>query len=53
MQKNDTLETAVNANIDYIKSETLTETLLFEEVIENGTEIDFDGITTKITITKN
>jgi isoleucyl-tRNA synthetase len=53
LQKNDTLETAVKANEDYIKSETLTEVLVFEEVLESGTEIDFDGITTKITITKN
>ena len=53
LQKNDTLETAVKANEDYIKSETLTEVLVFEEIIEFGTEIDFDGITTKITITKN
>lgn len=53
LKKNDTLETAVNANIDYIKSETLTENLVFQEVIENGTEIDFDGITTSIIITKN
>ena len=53
LQKNDALEIAVNANKDYIKSETLTEMLVFEEIIENGTEIDFDGITTKITITKN
>jgi isoleucyl-tRNA synthetase len=53
LQKNGTLETAVKANEDYIKSETLTEVLVFEEIVENGTEIDFDGITTKITITKN
>jgi isoleucyl-tRNA synthetase len=53
LKKNETLETAVHANIDYIKSETLTETLVFEEVINNGTEIDFDGITTSIIITKN
>jgi isoleucyl-tRNA synthetase len=53
LQKNDALETAVNANLDYIKSETLTEMLVFEEFIKNGTEIDFDGITTSITITKN
>ncbi|WP_348823908.1 isoleucine--tRNA ligase [Flavobacterium aestuarii] len=53
LQKNDTLETAVNANEDYIKSETLTEVLVFEDVMANGTEIDFDGITTSIIITKN
>jgi len=53
LQKNDTLEEAVNANKDYIKSETLTEMLVFEDIIENGTEIDFDEITTRIIITKN
>jgi isoleucyl-tRNA synthetase len=53
LQKNDTLETAVKANEDYIKSETLTEALVFEEIIEFGTEIEFDGITTNIIITKN
>ncbi|MBF4471635.1 isoleucine--tRNA ligase [Flavobacterium sp. HJJ] len=53
LQKNDSLEIAVNANKDYIKSETLTETLVFENVMENGTKIDFDGITTSIIITKN
>jgi isoleucyl-tRNA synthetase len=53
LQKNDTLETAVKANEDYIKSETLTEVLVFEEIIEFGTEIEFDGITTNIIITKN
>jgi isoleucyl-tRNA synthetase len=46
------LEKAVKANEDYIKSETLTETLVFEENIVNGTEIEFDDIKTKITITK-
>ncbi|AOW08602.1 isoleucine--tRNA ligase [Flavobacterium gilvum] len=53
LQNNDTLKLAVKANESYIKSETLTEVLVFEENIENGTDIDFDGITTKITITKN
>ena len=53
LQKNDTLEISVKANEDYIKSETLTEILVFEDIIENGTEIEFDGIITKIIITKN
>jgi isoleucyl-tRNA synthetase len=52
LQKNDTLEEAVKLNEDYIKSETLTEELVFEEDIENGTEIEFDDIKTKIKITK-
>ena len=52
LQKNAELESAVNANEAYIKSETLTETLVFEEVLESGIEIEFDDIKTKITITK-
>ena len=46
------LENAVKANEAYIKSETLTETLVFEENIDNGTEIEFDEIKTRISITK-
>jgi len=52
LQKNSDLEKAVKANEAYIKSETLTETLVFEENITNGIEIEFDEIKTKITITK-
>ena len=52
MQNNEALEKAVLANEAYIKSETLTETLLFEANVANGTEIEFDDIKTKITITK-
>ena len=52
LQKNPELEKAVAANETYIKSETLTETLVFKENITNGTEIEFDQIKTKITITK-
>ncbi len=52
LQKNSVLEKAVKANEVYIKSETLTETLVFEENISDGTEIEFDEIKTKIAITK-
>ena len=52
LQKNEALEKAVKANETYIKSETLTDTLTFEENIVNGTEIEFDDIKTKIVITK-
>ena len=52
LQKNFELEKAVKANEAYIKSETLTETLLFEDAIIDGIEIEFDEIKTKITITK-
>ncbi|HMK06726.1 MAG TPA: DUF5915 domain-containing protein, partial [Flavobacterium sp.] len=52
LQKNAALEKAVNANETYIKSETLTESLVFEENITNGIEIEFDQIKTRIIITK-
>jgi isoleucyl-tRNA synthetase len=51
LEKNAVLETAVNANLDYIKSETLTEELLFAEKID-GLDIEFDDIKTRISITK-
>ncbi|CCG52089.1 Isoleucine--tRNA ligase [Flavobacterium indicum GPTSA100-9 = DSM 17447] len=43
---------AIQANEDYIKSETLTESISFVEELENGTEIEFDEIKTKISIKK-
>lgn len=52
MEKNPQLEEAVLANSAYIKSETLTESLIFEEKIENGIEIEFDDIKTSILISK-
>ena len=52
MTKNEQLEVAVATNLSYIKSETLTETLLFEQSLDNGTEIEFDGIKTSILISK-
>ena len=52
MEKNPQLEKAVLANSAYIKSETLTESLIFEEKIENGIEIEFDDIKTSILISK-
>jgi isoleucyl-tRNA synthetase len=52
LQKNAELESAVSKNIEYIKSETLTESLFFDEDIINGIEIEFDSIITKILITK-
>ncbi len=46
------LNEAVEANVDYIKSETLTETIVFMETVPSGTEIEFDDIKTKILISK-
>ena len=52
VQKNGILETAIMSNVSYIKSETLTETLVFEEHLNDGAEIEFDDIKTKIVISK-
>jgi len=52
LQKNGILENAIMSNSAYIKSETLTDTLVFEEQVNNGTEIEFDDIKTRIIISK-
>ena len=52
MDKNSQVEEAVLANESYIKSETLTENLIFVENLENGIEIEFDDIKTSILISK-
>ena len=52
MEKNTQVEEAVLANESYIKSETLTESLIFVPTIENGAEIEFDDIKTSILISK-
>ena len=52
LQHNEALEKAVSANEAYIKSETLTETLDFVTTLNNGIEIEFDTIKTKILISK-
>jgi len=52
MGKNMKLEEAVLANESYIKSETLTKSLLFIENLENGIEIEFDDIKTSLLISK-
>ena len=46
------LDTAVEQNLEYIKEETLTDTLSFKVEMEQGTEISFDGIQTKLSINK-
>ena len=52
MLKDGIIQQAIEANSDYIKSETLTEELVFAESIDNGTEIEFDELRTKILISK-
>lgn len=52
MQKDGIIQEAVKDNEAYIKSETLTKELVFEDCIENGTEIEFDDLKTRILISK-
>lgn len=52
LKNNNILQESVKANEAYIKSETLTDELIFSEVVPNGTEIEFDDITTLILISK-
>jgi isoleucyl-tRNA synthetase len=51
--KNETVEKAVKSNLQYIKSETLTADLQFEEILEEGTAIAFDEVNTKLFIQKH
>ena len=53
IKKHDDILEAVAKNLAYIKAETLTETLELKEEIENGIEIAFDAITTKLFIKKH
>ena len=50
--KDGLVETAVENNLDYIKTETLTAVLNFEEKLEKGIEIAFDEVKTKLLINK-
>ncbi|WP_047417162.1 isoleucine--tRNA ligase [Cellulophaga sp. Hel_I_12] len=47
------VEDAVASNIEYIKTETLTAELNFEEKLENGMDIAFDDVNTKLFIQKH
>ena len=51
--KDGCIEEAVESNINYIKTETLTAELNFEEKLDNGTEIAFDQVNTKLFIQKH
>ncbi len=49
---NEDLKIAIHANETYIKEETLTDEIVFEQKLENGTDIEFDAIKTRILISK-
>lgn len=51
--KDGLVENAVSSNEEYIKTETLTAELNFEEELEEGTEIAFDEVNTKLFIQKH
>ncbi|MBT9187208.1 isoleucine--tRNA ligase [Zobellia russellii] len=47
------VEKAVSNNLSYIKAETLTAELVFEEKLDRGTEVSFDEVNTKLFIEKH
>jgi isoleucyl-tRNA synthetase len=51
--KDGLVERAVKSNISYIKNETLTSELNFEEQMEDGVTISFDDVNTKLSIQKH
>lgn len=52
VKSNENLEIAINQNKDYICSETLTDEILIQEVIKDGTQIEIDDLITEISISK-
>jgi isoleucyl-tRNA synthetase len=52
LQNHISLEKAIRDNEQYIKSETLTDTLELVNEVNNGIEIEFDDIKTRILISK-
>ena len=53
IQKDGYVEEAVANNIKYIKNETLTAELEFEEQLDEGTSVSFDEVNTKLLIKKH
>ena len=53
LQNDKQVSLAVEKNREYIKSETLTETLEIQEQVDNGIEIAFDDVNTKLFIKKH
>ena len=53
IQKDNNIVNAVHSNIDYIKAETLTEKLEIIDKVDNGIEITFDDVSTKLFIKKH
>jgi len=51
-ETNSIIQEAVSVNEAYIKAETLTNDIFFNNTLTNGTEIEFDDIKTKMSIKK-
>jgi isoleucyl-tRNA synthetase len=51
-QNDEHIKNAIETNLDYIKTETLTDTLEIVANLDNGVDIAFDNITTKLFIEK-
>nr|WP_321227358.1 isoleucine--tRNA ligase [uncultured Psychroserpens sp.] len=51
-QKDANIENAIESNLEYIKTETLTNKLEIVETLNNGIEIAFDDVNTKLFIQK-
>ncbi|MGB0487586.1 MAG: DUF5915 domain-containing protein, partial [Flavobacteriaceae bacterium] len=52
IQKDNIIEKAIFENQNYILNETLAESLEFVDSIEDGVEIQFDNINSKLYLTK-
>ncbi len=53
LQKDENIEKAIKNNLEYIKTETLTAELEIIDQMNNGIEIAFDDVNTKLFITKH
>ncbi|WP_418511121.1 isoleucine--tRNA ligase [Corallibacter sp.] len=53
LQKDDNIVKAIDTNLEYIKTETLTEELEIMDTVNNGIEIAFDDVNTKLFIQKH
>jgi len=53
LQKDEHMVNAINQNLEYIKTETLTEDIEIIDKLNNGIEIAFDEVNTKLFILKH
>ncbi len=51
-QKDEQISNAINTNLEYIKTETLAKEVRISDHLDNGTEVAFDDVNTKLFIEK-